>query len=78
VSGVDGRRGILAWKVRLGREDVCGTYRTSFNFYLLDPRGAGGKQQHNLMEMVFAALCAIIGGAIRWTDVEGFVESALD
>ncbi|MFN7771258.1 MAG: hypothetical protein ACK6DN_06530 [Planctomycetota bacterium] len=31
---------------------------------LRDPRRSGGNQQHNLMEMVFTALCAIIGGAI--------------
>jgi hypothetical protein len=45
---------------------------------LPDPRRAGGNQQHNLMEMVFAALCAIIGGANHWTDREEFVESKLE
>lgn len=45
---------------------------------LRDPRRSGGNQQHNLMEMVFTALCAIIGGANHWTDVEEFVESKLD
>jgi hypothetical protein len=45
---------------------------------LPDPRRTGGNQQHNLMEMVFTALCAIIGGANHWTDVEEFVESKLE
>lgn len=41
------------------------------------PRLTGGNQHHNLMELVFTALCAIIGGADDWTDVEEFVESKL-
>ncbi len=45
---------------------------------LPDPRRAGCNQQHNLMEILFMAFCAVIGGANQWTDVKGFVESKLD
>jgi hypothetical protein len=45
---------------------------------LLDPRHAGGNQQHNLMEMVLTAFYAIIGGANHSSDVEEFVDTKLD
>lgn len=45
---------------------------------MADPRRQSGNLQHNLMELLFTAVCSIVGGANCWTDVEEFVEAKFE